>query len=73
MIMAWFIKPIPLTGVQQLLLLLPLCLVVSVVYKTTRLNDLRELPQAAFINWVLVVSAMLGLGAGFYLLHRIMA
>ena len=73
MILAWFTTPVPLAGWQQLLLLFPLCLAVAVVYKATKLSDLRQLPRAAVITWVSIVVGMLGLGAGLYLLHRMVA
>ena len=73
MMLLWFLTPVPLAGWQQLLLLLPLCLAVSIVYKATKLNDLRELPKAAVITWVTIVFGMLGLGAGLYVLHWIIA
>lgn len=68
----WFITPVPLTGWQQLSLLLPLCLAVSIVYKLTKLESLREVPKAALITWVTIVVGMFAVGLGLFLLHRLM-
>ncbi|MBI4578927.1 MAG: hypothetical protein HY718_04440 [Planctomycetes bacterium] len=69
----WFITPVPLTGWQQLGLLLPLCLAVSIVYKTTKLENLREVPLAAIVTWITIVVGMFAVGVGLYLLHRLVA
>ena len=46
---ALFTTAIDLTGTQRFLLMLPLCLSIAVVYKTTRLEDVRAIPAAALI------------------------
>jgi hypothetical protein len=69
----WFITPVPLTGWQQLLLLLPLCLAVSVVYKATKLDNLRDLPKACLISWATIVAGMFGVGIALYVLHWLVA
>ncbi len=71
--LSWFITPVPLTGWQQLFLLLPLCLSVSVVYKTAKLENLREIPVASAITWVTIVMGMFAVGLGLYGLHWLMA
>lgn len=68
-----FTTPVPLTGWQQLFLLLPLCLAVSVVYKLTKMEDLREVPGAALLTWATIVAGMFGVGLGLYALHRVLA
>lgn len=68
-----FTTPVPLTGWQQLFLLLPLCLSVSIVYKLTKLEDLREVPVASVVTWATIVAGMFGVGFGLYLLHSILA
>lgn len=55
---ALFTTAIPLSGVQRFLMLLPLCLSIAVVYKTTRCDDLREVPVAALTLWVTIVAGM---------------
>ena len=51
-LVAWLTTPVPLSGLQRLLLLIPLCLSVSLVYKTTRCARLADIPLAtlAFDN-----------------------
>ena len=68
--LALFLKPVALTGPQQLLLLIPLCLAVSVVYKATKLDNLRALPLAALSTWITVVVGMFAVGIALYLLHH---
>ncbi len=69
----WFITPVPLAGWQQMLLLLPLCLALSVVYKATKLEDLREVPLASVITWVTIVAGMFAVGVGLYVLQMLLA
>ena len=47
-----FTTAIELNGRERLLLMLPLCLSIAIVYKTTRCDNLREVPAAALILWV---------------------
>ena len=49
------IAGVGLSGAQRFLLLLPLCLSVAVVYKTTRCENLRDVPVAALILWGTIV------------------
>jgi hypothetical protein len=70
--MAIFTTAIPLGGAQRLLLMLPLCLSVAVVYKTTRLQNLRELPVAVGLLWGTIVLGMCAVGAGLWLLFLLM-
>lgn len=64
---------VQLTGFSRFLLMLPLCLSVAVVYKVTRIDDLREALAAALILWVTIVIGMIAVGVGLWLLFRIMA
>lgn len=63
--------PMVLTRTEQALLLLPLCLAVSVVYKTTKVAELRQLPAAIVVSWTTIVLGMYGVGIGLYLVYRI--
>jgi hypothetical protein len=62
-----------LTGFMRFLLMLPLCLSVAVVYKVTRIDDLRQALTAAVILWVTIVVGMIAMGVGLWLLFLIMA
>lgn len=57
-----FIVGVPLTGMQRFLLMLPLCLSIAVVYKTTRCENLRHVPASALLLWVTIVSGMFAVG-----------
>ena len=56
--MAWslFYNPMHFSSDTLLLMLIPLCAVVTVVYKTIRIENLRRLPWEAF----LLICYMLG-------------
>jgi len=68
---AIFTSAIPLTGPWRLVFMLPLCLSIAVVYKTTRCEDLRQLPLAALALWVTIVLGMFAVGLGLWLLFSI--
>ena len=61
-----FTTAIELTGVQRSLLMLPLCLSIAVVYKTTRCERVRDIPVAALILWVTIVAGMYAVGIGLW-------
>ena len=55
---ALFTTPMQVVGLMRMGLLLPLALSVAVVYKATKLDDLRPLVPAALALWVTIVVAM---------------
>ena len=68
-----FTTAIELTGRERFFLMLPLCLSIAIVYKTTRCDNLGEVPAAALILWVTIVVGMFVVGGGLWLLFLIMA
>ena len=70
--LAVFTTAIELSGPQRLFMMLPLCLSVAIVYKTTRCTSLKEVPSSAILLWVTIVLSMLGVGVGLWLLFSIM-
>ena len=52
--------------------MLPLCLSIAVVYKTTRCATLGEIPGAALVLWVTIVLGMLAVGFSFWALYAIL-
>ena len=62
-----------MTGFTRFLLMLPLCLSVAVVYKVTRVEDIREALAAAVVLWITIVVGMIAVGVGLWLLFLIMA
>ena len=58
-----FSNPIELSDTAQLLLVLPLCIAVAIVYKTIRLKDLHRLwlEVAALVGYMIAGLGALGL------------
>ena len=69
---ALFTTGVYVTGRQRLLLMLPLCLAVAIVYKTTRCEKLRDIPMATFILWITIVIGMYAVGVGLWAFYEIM-
>lgn len=63
---------IPLNGLQRLMMMLPLCLSIAIIYKSTRCENMREVPVAALILWVTIVLGMFAVGVGLWLLFFIL-
>ncbi len=53
-----FLDPIPLSGLQRAALLLPICLSISVVYRTIKTPDLRDVARTSLALWVTIVIGM---------------
>ncbi|NLE29533.1 MAG: hypothetical protein GX629_07695 [Phycisphaerae bacterium] len=53
---------------SRLWMLLPLTLGISIVYKATKLEDLRALPVAALLLWLTIVGGMIAVAIGLYIL-----
>ena len=69
--LALFVHPVSLERWQQLLLLLPLCLCVSIVYKTTKCRTIREIPVAALMSWITIVVGMYAVGGVLLLVYEL--
>ena len=69
---AIFTTGFEVSGRGRLLLMLPLCLSIALVYKTTRCESLREIPGASLVLWVTIVLGMAAVGVGLWVLFRIM-
>jgi hypothetical protein len=67
------IDPLDLNRWQQALMLLPLCLAISVVYKTTKCETVREIPGAALVSWITIVVGMYLVGGALLLVYEIAA
>lgn len=61
MIASWFVHPVTLSFTSLLWLIIPLCVSVSVVYKTIRTGDLRRLPLqiAGLVGYIVVGLTLL--------------
>jgi len=71
MLAAFMIHPLELARWQQMLLLLPLCLTISVVYKTTKCADVREIPLATVVSWLTIVVGMYAVGVVLLLIYEL--
>ncbi len=61
-----------LSSAQRSLLLLPLCLSIAIVYKTTRCERLRDVPVAALVLWITIVVGMYAVGVGLYVTFKLL-
>ncbi|HUW83552.1 MAG TPA: hypothetical protein VMZ31_12235 [Phycisphaerae bacterium] len=61
-LLALFVEPIQLTGWWRLVMMLPLCLGIAVVYKALKLDDLRSLPIGSLALWATLVVGMMAVG-----------
>jgi hypothetical protein len=61
-----------LSGTHHILLILPLCLSIAIVYKTLRCENLRDIPAAAAILWGTIVVGMYAVGVGLWALYSLM-
>jgi len=68
-----FLNPITLSRWASIILLLPLCLAVSVVYKTIKCGNVRDIPLASVVSWITIVVSMYAVGIALFLLYEIMA
>ncbi len=68
-----FVDPLPMAGMQRLLLLLPLCLSISIVYKTTKCDEVRAIPMDALKNWITIVVGMVAVGVSLLIIYELLA
>ena len=66
-----FLHPIDVVGWERGALLWPLSLAVSIVYKTTKCQTIREIPFASLILWVTIVLGMYAVGVALLIIYRI--
>jgi hypothetical protein len=64
---------LPITGARRILLILPLCVSIAIVYKTLRCEHLRDIPAAAAILWGTIVVGMYAVGVGLWVLFSLLA
>ncbi len=72
-ILAWLTTPFVLAGWQRMLMLIPLCLSISIVYKTIKCEDLKEVPAASVVLCAAIVGSMYAVGVGIWVLYVLMA
>ncbi|MEK6797628.1 MAG: hypothetical protein AABZ12_01540 [Planctomycetota bacterium] len=67
-----FTSPLALNGPTRLVLMLPLCLSIAIVYKAMRLEDIAALPRAAFGLFVTIVVGMCAVGLGLWAVFSVL-
>jgi antibiotic biosynthesis monooxygenase (ABM) superfamily enzyme len=70
---SWFIKPMQISGIWRLAMLVPLAFSISIVLKTLRCRQLRSIPLASLVLAVSIVGGMMALGAALLLIFQLMA
>lgn len=68
-----FVRPIPITGIGRLLMLVPLALMVSIVYKTIRCERLRSVPLASVSLCFMIVTGMMLIGVFLLAAYHLLA
>ncbi len=72
-ILALLVKPVPIEGAWRLIMLLPLSLAVSIVYKTIRCEKLSSVPLASLVLCGMIVAGMLLIGIALLLIFMLLA
>ena len=70
---ALFITPLICDRRTGMLLLLPLSLAISVIYKTIKCRELGEVPLAALVCWVTILVGMFVVGVALLVIYRVLA
>jgi hypothetical protein len=65
-----FLQPLPLWNYWAWLLI-PLCIAVSVVYKTIKCRHVHQIPREAAAITMWIILAMIGVAAGVLLVYKL--
>ena len=68
-----FMKPISITGIWHLLMLVPLSLSVSIVYKTIRCPRLSAVPLASLVLCLIILAGMMSIGVALQIIFHLLA
>jgi hypothetical protein len=63
--------PWPVTSVTRLVMFFPLVLAVAIVYRTTRIQRVEDLPKGAAITFVNIVVGMFAIALGLWLAFQV--
>jgi hypothetical protein len=69
---ALFVEPMTFGSGVRLLMLLPLAASVSIVYKTLRCDQLREVPLASLSLWITIVVGMMTIGVALLVFFQLL-
>ena len=64
-----FLQPLPVWNIWYLLLL-PLCAAVSIVYKSVKCAEMRQVPREALNIFLWILAAFVGAGAALAIVVR---
>ena len=68
-----FTNAVSLTGWQHMLMLVPLSLAISIVYKTLKCENLREVPVASIVLCITILAGMYAVGIGLWAVYLLLA
>lgn len=68
-----FITPLMCDRRLGMLLALPLCLAISIVYKTMKCRTLGELPAAVLVSWITILVGMAVVGVALLVVFKVAA
>ena len=68
-----FVTPLMCDRSLGMLLALPLCLSISIVYKTMKSRTLREIPSAVLVSWITILIGMAVVGVVLLAVYRLAA
>jgi hypothetical protein len=68
-----FVQPMSITDVWRLLMLVPLALSISIVYKTIRCQRLRSVPVASIVLCGMILGGMMSIGVALLVIFRLLA
>lgn len=70
---AIFITPLSCDRSLGMLLALPLCLAISIVYKTTKCRTIAEIPGAVLVSWITILVGMAAVGVALLAVFKLAA
>jgi hypothetical protein len=66
-----FVHPMEISTTTALWLVLPLCLCVTVVYKTVRTHNLQQLPRQIAVLMAYITGGLVVLAVGLWLVQQL--
>lgn len=73
LVLGLFTTPATISAWQHMAMFGPLCLSISIVYKTLRCEDLTRVPVASLALCLTIIVSMYAVGVGVWLLYVILA
>lgn len=70
---ALFTQSLSISGRERIALIIPLCLSIAIVYKTLRMQRLRDVTLAALVLWGTIVVGIYAVGVGLWIVFSLLA